>query len=44
LSYGACLRQAPFLDRYDVAFLRETLRLDRVPGFQFLTARAEHVD
>ena len=41
LSYAACLRWAPFLDRYDVAFLRETLRLDRVPGFRFLTARAE---
>ncbi len=43
LSYVACLRWSPFLDRYDVAFLRETLRLDRFPGFRFLTARAENV-
>jgi len=43
LSYVACLRWTPFLDRYDVAFLRETLRLDRMPGFRFLTARAENV-
>ena len=43
LSYVACLRWTPFLDRYDVAFLRETLRLDRFPGFRFLVARAENV-
>jgi O-antigen/teichoic acid export membrane protein len=43
LSYVACLRWTPFMDRYDVSFLRETLHMDRVPGFRFLTARAEHV-
>lgn len=44
LSYVLCLRHAPFIDRYDVAFLRETLGLDRIPGFRFLTARAERVE
>ena len=43
LSYALCLRLTPFLDRYDVEFLRDTLRMGRVPGFGFLTARAGHV-
>lgn len=43
LSYGLCLRLTPFVDAYDVDFLRDTLRADRLPGFQFLTARARHV-
>jgi len=39
IAYGLCLRSTPFLDAYDVGFLRETLRLDRLPGYQFMTAR-----
>jgi len=39
VTYVACLRLTPFIDRYDVAFLRDTLHLDRMPGFRFLTAR-----
>lgn len=42
VSYALCLRLTPFLDRYDVAFLRETLQFDRVPGFRFMTARIHH--
>lgn len=43
LSYGLCLRLTPFVDAYDVDFLRDTLRADRLPGFRYLTARARHV-
>ncbi len=43
MTYVACLRWTPFMDAYDVAFLRETLHLDRVPGFRFLTARVRDV-
>lgn len=43
LLYVFCLRWTPFVDRYDVAFMRDTFHLDRVPGFQFLTARARDV-
>jgi O-antigen/teichoic acid export membrane protein len=42
LLYVLCLRWTPFIDRYDVHFLRDTLRLGRVPGFHFLTARVHH--
>ena len=41
--YIACLRWTPFIDAYDVAFLRDTLRLGRLPGFRFLTARVRDV-
>ena len=43
MTYVACLRWTPFMDSYDVAFLRDTLHLDRVPGFRFLTARVRNV-
>jgi O-antigen/teichoic acid export membrane protein len=42
LTYVAFLRWTPFMDSYDVSFLRDTLRLDRVPGFRFLTSRAQN--
>ncbi len=43
MLYIVCLRWTPFIDRYDVEFLRDTLRLDRLPGFRFLTARVSDV-
>ena len=39
ILYMLCLRLTPFLDAYDVALLRDTLRADRIPGFRFMTAR-----
>tara|TARA_R110001592_G_scaffold164148_5_gene398181 strand:- start:154 stop:1272 length:1119 start_codon:yes stop_codon:yes gene_type:complete len=39
MLYVTCLRLTPFIDHYDVTFFRETLKLDRVPGFRLLTAR-----
>lgn len=44
LLYALCLRLTPFLDAYDVAFLRDTLRMDRMPGFHFVTSRVRHVE
>lgn len=42
--YALCLRRTPFLDGYDVAFLRDTLGMNRVPGFRFMTARVKDVE
>lgn len=39
LSYAMCIRWTPFLDAFDVDFLRDPLHMDRIPGFRFLTAR-----
>ncbi|MBN2308529.1 MAG: oligosaccharide flippase family protein [Candidatus Hydrogenedentes bacterium] len=41
--YLAIMRCAPFLDGFDVDFLGDTLRLRRLPGFRFLTGRAQRV-
>lgn len=42
LFYGLCLRHSPFLDEFDVRFLGDTLRLRKIPGFQWFTARVVH--
>jgi len=44
LLYLWFLRLTPFLDSYDVSFFRDTLRMNRVPGFRFMTSRARHVE
>ncbi len=43
ITYLLFLRWTPFLDAYDVGFLKDTLRLGRMPGFDLLTRRARHV-
>jgi O-antigen/teichoic acid export membrane protein len=42
LTYALCLRWAPFIDAFDVAFLGDTLRLRKLPGFKWFTERAAH--
>lgn len=40
LSYVVIIGASPFLDRFDVAFLEDTLKLGGVPGLKILTWRA----
>jgi len=40
LGYALTLRWTPFLTSYDVAFIEENLKLDKLPGFRFMTRRA----
>ena len=42
-AYALVIRFTPFLDVYDVAFLEETLKLNRVPGFRAWAARVRRV-
>jgi O-antigen/teichoic acid export membrane protein len=43
IKYIALIRLTPFLDRFDVGFLKHTLHLKRLPGFEYLTRRAKDV-